>query len=69
MFSHNSQARQIINVLDTFFCLVSGYLYMWLARFGDDVSGTELEILTGFMEIFFTFSMYTNFMTDYLPEG
>ena len=42
---------------------------MWLARFGDDVSGTELEILTGFMGIFFTFSMYTNFMTDYLPEG
>ena len=58
-----------MNVIDTFFCLVSGYFYMWLARFGDDIDVEEIEILTGVMEIFFTFSMYTNFMTDYLPEG
>ena len=29
----------------------------------------ELWILTGIMEIFFLISMYSNFMTDYLPEG
>ena len=58
-----------MNVVDTFFCLVSGYFYMWLARFGDDINYEEIEFLTGFIEVFFAFSMYTNFMTDFLPEG
>lgn len=69
MFSHNSKARKILNVLDIIFCLISGYLYMWLATFGEEINMEELWILTGIMEIFFLISMYSNFMTDYLPEG
>ena len=35
IISYTSKCRQVINILDTIFCLISGYIYMWFARFGD----------------------------------
>ena len=69
MFNYNSKTRKILTVIDLILCLISGYLYMWLARFGDEIDSEELFIFTTCMEVFFGLSMYTNFMTDFLPDG
>ena len=69
MFSHNSRTRKFINFCDLVFCLTSGYLYMWLARFGDKIDSHELVTINLTVELYFAFSMYANFMTDFLPEG
>lgn len=42
---------------------------MWFARFGDTLVDDEVFIISAFIELYFCFSMYTNFVTDYLPEG
>jgi len=69
MFSHNSRARRFINFCDLVACLTSGYLYMWLARFGDKIHEEDLIVINVVLESYFLFSMYANFMTDYIPEG
>lgn len=35
IISNTSKFRQVINILDTIFSILSGYMYMWFARFGD----------------------------------
>ena len=42
---------------------------MWLARFGDKIHEEDLIVINVVLESYFLFSMYANFMTDYIPEG
>ena len=59
----------MIHLLDTIFSLLSGYIYMWFARFGPEIDEELLHLTTSIIECYFAFSMYTNFVTDYLPDG
>lgn len=69
LFRHSSKARRIVNGLDIIFCLISGYIYMWLSRFGNEVTNEGFWSMMDLIEIYFVFSMYTNFMTEYVIEG
>ena len=42
---------------------------MWFARFGDKIEKDQLIQIALVVESYFAFSMYANFMTEFLPEG
>ena len=42
---------------------------MWFARFGDKMVAEEVMLIAGVVELYFCFSMFANFVTDYQTEG
>lgn len=58
-----------MDIADTIFCMASGYVYMWFARFGDSLAKEDLFLMSSIIEVYFCLSMYVNFVTDYVPDG
>ena len=48
--------------------MASGYIYMWFARFGDDIENQTMLTFQSVIEGYFCFSMITNFVTDFIPD-
>ena len=59
--------------LDIIACMFSSYIYLWFAVFDIDHKDEEVhhyhETFMYSTQIFFTISMYTKFVTDYIPDG
>ena len=56
-------------IFDLINCILSSYIYAWLAAFGDQASGTVMTDMSIFFESCFTVTMLLHFITDYTPEG
>ena len=55
-------------VFDLINCIISSYLYIWLAAF-DESESSIFGYMTIFFESCFTLSVLKRFITDYTPEG
>ena len=66
---HDSNFLKFMNIMDTIMSLLSGYLYMWFARFGMDMNEEDVHFAGYFIEVYFIFSMYKNFVTDFTIQG
>jgi len=56
-------------IIDVTVCLLSGYVYSWLACFGTDSPTNNPFKCTLIFEIIFTFSIIFKCVTSYVPEG
>jgi len=56
-------------ILDVALCLLSGYVYSWLACFGTDSETNGPFMITVVFEIIFTISLILKFVTSYVPDG
>ena len=57
-------------MLDTVCCLVSSYIYAFLACFGHEEGRSTTEYwIEGAFELIFVISIVKNFVTDFIPQG
>lgn len=54
---------------DLLSCTISGYVYAWLAAFGDEKSGEVMTDLSIFFECCYLLTVLLKFITEYTPEG
>jgi len=66
---HENQVLGFFSVLDISCCLVSSYVYAWIAYFGNDSATNMPFILTLIFEIIFTISIMLKFVTTFIEEG
>ena len=66
---YDSTFIKIWGVVDISFCLLSAYVYSWLACFGTDSDTGAPFALTVLFEIIFTISIILKMLTSYLPDG
>ena len=68
IISRNNKVLFVWNAIHIVACLVSSYMYAYLAAFSEKGGETFNEIIIGF-EIIFFISFCLNFITDYKEEG
>ena len=54
---------------DVILCIVSSYIYVWIATFGEGSEQSNFHYVHLFFEVFFSFSILQRFLTDYTNEG
>ena len=69
IISEESSFTIFWKIFDLINCIISSYIYAWLAAFGDQASGVFITDLSIFFECCFTVTMFLHFVTDYTPEG
>lgn len=55
--------------LDTFSCIFSSYLYMYMATFSEEQIGTNPFYMAFGFEILFFLTVLKSFTTEYTPDG
>ena len=66
---HENQTLAIFNVVDITCCLISSYVYAWIAFFGNDSPTNAPFFMTIIFEIIFSLSIILKFMTTFVEEG
>jgi hypothetical protein len=69
IISQYSNFSAIWDWLDIIFCLMSSYLYSYIAVYSDINLNEEIRESVWFFEIFFFLAMVKNFLTDFIPVG
>lgn len=65
----NSWFTSIWFTIDIMSCIISSYLYAYMATFGGNSLNETGDIMVQFFEIVFVLSIIFNFITEYKPDG
>ena len=69
IINHENKALALFSILDITCCLISSYVYAWIAYFGNDSPSNSPFILTLIFETIFTLSILLKFVTTFVEEG
>lgn len=68
MISRKGNLNSMLRIINIFICIISSYIYIWMAAFGNDPGGISFRFMLVF-EVLFLIMMICNFFTDFTRDG
>ena len=68
IISRKGKCHSYLRFINISLCLISSYIYVWMACFGDDPLGLSFKLMIVFEGMFFIM-MICNFVTDFTRNG
>ena len=68
VIDHEGNLSACLKLLNILLCIISSYIYAWIACFGTERDGQLFNLFIIFEFLFFII-MVSNFFTDFIQEG